>query len=481
MMTENKFLRIFKLSIIFLLISSVFMPTVVSADSGQNVELSCTYPGKIVEAGETLKFELNIKNNEGTYSKKLDYDTFKGEEGWKFRFYSGDFEIDRVALTEGQSITVTFEIDTDGDTAVGTYPVRVRIDDARMWLYVIIDRTHAGESGVLKAVVVNDQDEKIKGAKIGVFRENTDAEVTSVYTSADGEVRTEVEQGEYYLKIECSGYSTKTKDEISINSGYTTDAGTIMLEKKNFGLNIDVKSPVVTASVGDKPLFELKLSNVGKSDDLFELGGEGLPDGWYFRYKENKDSGAGVSRIFIESGAEKTVYLEVIPPYSAGKGDYEFQALVTSSDGEYREDLEAKISGNIGMSVFSDKYRYELTKGDSVDVPVRIENTGSGESLTNVHIEVSAPEGWNVKSVPETIPSIGPGERKTVNLKVIPPASIAASEYKITVKVVSDQEEESDDIRIIVNESSLIGIFGILLLVCAAGGVYYFFRKYERR
>ncbi|NYT06535.1 MAG: alpha-galactosidase, partial [Methanomicrobiales archaeon] len=82
---------------------------------------------------------------------------------------------------------------------------------------------------------------------------------------------------------------------------------------------------------------------------------------------------------------------------------------------------------------------------------------------------------------PEEITSIGPGEKKTVTVTVVPPANIAASEYKITLNVVSDEEEESDDIRIIIKEQSYVGIIGILLLGVIAGGVFYFFRKHARR
>lgn len=451
------------------------------SDSELNTHISCTYPGRIVEAGETVKFELKIKNNVGTYPKRFHIDTFKGEEDWKFSFYSGENEIDRVAMQEEEEISVTFEIDTAGDTPVDTYPVRVRLDDGRIWLYITIEKSHAGESGVLKATVVDEQGEKIKGASISIINEKSGTPVKTVLTTADGQMRTEVGQGDYILRIESDGYRGTEKDGVSVKSGYTTEVGTIMLEKKNYGLKIDVKSPLVTASIGDKPVYEIDLSNVGKSDDVFELGVEGLPDGWYGRYKLAEDSTGSVSKLFIDSGTTKTVFLEIIPPYSVEKGDYLFNATIVSTDGVYTEDLEAKITGSSNMVIFSEKYRYDITTGESADIPVTISNRGNGEALTNVRAEVSAPEGWNVRISPETVPSIQPGEKAIVYLKVTPPANIAASDYKISVKVVSDQEEETDEIRVIISESSLVGILGLILLIGACGGVCYFFRKHERR
>lgn len=475
--------RIFGILIISGMIFSILVPQAVLAgeETTQNTVLSCVYPGRIVEAGEKVTFDLKIKNVAGTYQKMLHIDTFKGEDDWKFHFYAGDNEIDRVAMGAGEEITIKFEIDTAGDTAVGTYPVRVRIDDARLWLYITIEKSHAGESGVLKATVVDEQGEKIEGASISIADERRGNIVNTVLTTADGEVRTEVGQGDYILYIDSDGYRSSQEDDVSIKSGYTTDVGTIMLEKKNYGLTIDVKSPLVSASIGNKPLYEIDLSNVGKSDDVFELGVEGLPDGWYGRYKSAADSSESISKLYIDSGTKKTVFLEIIPPYSVEKGDYSFNATVLSSDSSYSEILDAKITGSSNMVVFSEKYRYEMTKGGSTEIPVTISNRGNGEALTNVRVEVSAPEGWNVKASPATVPSIMPGEKATVYLTVTPPANIAASDYKISVKVVSDQDEETDEIRVIINESSIVGILGLILLIGACGGVYYFFRKHERR
>jgi uncharacterized membrane protein len=68
-----------------------------------------------------------------------------------------------------------------------------------------------------------------------------------------------------------------------------------------------------------------------------------------------------------------------------------------------------------------------------------------------------------------------------VQLRIVPPGNIVASEYKITVKVASDQTEVKDDFRVVVKEQSLVAVFGIALLLLIGGGVYYMFRKYSRR
>ncbi|MBP2133953.1 putative membrane protein [Methanomicrobium sp. W14] len=471
------------------LVSGIICPVAGSSDdssstgSTSDIQISCRYPGQIVDAGENVTFSLTIKNNGGnSNSRRLRVDSFRGEENWKFKFMTGDQQIDRLSLPEGESETVNLEVKTAGDTPVDTYQIRVSMDDGSIWLYVIIDKTHAGENGVLKLEVVNEQGEDIKGAKVSAICNENTAFDTQVFSTSDGQVRTELDQGTYSLLVEKNGYLNRTIDDVNIQSGYTEDLEKVMLERKNYGLDIDVKTPVVTSPIGDKPLYEIKLMNVGKSDDTFTLSYSDMPDGWYARYKESSDANSEVSEVFIKAGDEKTVYMEVIPPYSVTKGSYEFNSDIISSDKtEYKTDLKATIKGSADLEVFSEKYLYEITKGDTVNIPIKILNNGNGVALTNVITNVTTPEGWKVTISPETIPAIEPGSKDTVTLKVVPPSNIAASEYKITVKITSDQNEVSDSIRVTVKENSMIGVFGIIMILIVAGGVYYMYRKYERR
>ncbi len=480
--THIKKFKIFSILLLFIF-AIITCPVIGASSESANMQITCKYPGQIIEAGEVVNFDLAIKNTgESSIPKKIRADTFKGQEDWEFRFLAGDKQIDRLALLPGESETIKLEVKTAGDTPPDTYQFRISIDDARLWLYIIIDKTHAGENGVLKLEVVNEQGEKIKGACVSAFINKNTIAAAKVFSTSDGQIRTEIRQGNYLLKIEKDGYIERSIDDVRVQSGYTNDVGTVMLERKNYGLDIDVKTPVLTSPIGQKPVYEMKLMNVGKSDDIFVLKYENMSLGWYARYRENTDSNGEISEVFIKAGDEKTVYMEVIPPYSVSKGDYSFNSVIGSSDNtNYTTELKATIRGSSDLQVFSDKYLYEMTKGDTIEVPVKILNNGNGVALTNVQVEVTAPEGWKVNSTPQTIPGISPGERHTVTLKVVPPSNIAASEYKITVKVISDQEEVSDSIRVVVKENSLIGIFGILMIILVAGGVYYMYRKYERR
>ena len=99
----------------------------------------------------------------------------------------------------------------------------------------------------------------------------------------------------------------------------------------------------------------------------------------------------------------------------------------------------------------------------------------------NISMEVSALEGWSADVSPRSVTSLKPGDRRTFTIKVIPPADIVASEYKLRVKVKSEQVEKEDEFRIEVKEKSNIFLYGVTILVAVIVGLWFMFRKYGRR
>ncbi|MFA4877610.1 MAG: NEW3 domain-containing protein [Methanoregula sp.] len=446
------------------------------------VLITCDLPGQIVEAGQTAKFSLTVLNNGQENNKKMWVESFDSEKyDWDIRFMDGETRINKMSLPPNGSKTITLVVETSSDTPTGEYAVRVHIGDGWYWVYVTISKSHKGEKGTLKLSVVDKDGEKIKGAKVAIIRTSDHATIDQVMSTAEGKVATDIEPGKYSLRIGRAGYKNIEKKDIQIKGGITTDAGTVMLEKDLFAAEITLNSPIITTTADTKPRYDLTIHNIGKSDDTFRLGSENLPQGWYIRYEAKATPGTDIAEIFLKSGEEKALVVEAIPPHDVAVGDYHIPLVIDSSATSYTENLTAKIKGNYELKVYADKYQYTVNKGESLTFNIRVTNTGNAGTLTNVRTTISAPSGWNADISPDTIAGIPPGESATVKLRVVPPGNIVASEYKISVKVTSDQIEKNDDFRVIVREQSLIAVFGIGLLALIGGGVYYMFRKYSRR
>lgn len=456
-----------------------FLPLATAQMVEKRIEIRCDFPAQKIEAGDTAVFELTLINNDKTATYNLRYWAYREAKEWDIKFEDGDKEVYKVLIPEGGSKTVTLAVETPGDAKVGESPIHVDIGDGSITLYVKITETHKGEKGTLELTVVDKDGEKVKGATVSAYISGTP--IDQMMTTAEGEVSIELPKGTYNVVIEKAGYKSEEEREVKIRIGRTTDLGIIPLEKELFFADVSVKSPSKTVMVGKNPAYEFEIKNVGKCDDTYRLIFQGLPDRWYARYKESAAGTEEIAAIFIKSGDAKTLYLEFVPPYNVETGEYDFTSIVESSTRSYERNLTLKMRGSYDMRVYSSRYRYEVNKGDTVSFDVSVSNRGSGGSLTNISVGVSASEGWSADVTPKSVASLKPGDRRTFTIKVVPPADIVASDYKLSVKVESEQVEKEDEFIIELKEQSNIAIYGVVILVAVIFGLWYMFRKYGRR
>jgi len=287
--------------------------------------------------------------------------------------------------------------------------------------------------------------------------------------------------GTYTATVTKPGYRPWEKKNVDIRIGRTTDLGIVPLDKENFFAELRVKSPSRVATVGANPQYEMILKNTGKNDDTYTLSILDLPEQWYARFKESRDTPEEISEIYIPAGEEKSLYLDLIPPYSVDIGEYNFTMVIGSAAREYEEILTLRLRGSYDMRTYTKSYRHEINRGDTLTFDMTVSNVGIGGTLTNIDVNMSVPDGWRVTVDPASVVSLGPGERATLKVTVVPPADIVAGEYKIIAVVKSDQAEREDEYRIVVKEQSYVALLGLLVMVGVAAGLWYMFRKYGRR
>ena len=463
-----------------LLVATSFVTGASAASEGaMSTEIRCDFPGELIEAGDAAVFDLAVTNRGDTGTFLLNYWTFRGTDGWKIRFEDGDREVYRMLIPAGATKTVRLVAETSGHAAVGEYPIQVGIGEGTIWVYVKITKTHSGEAGTLEATVVDKEGNVVKGADVDLY--DRDTRIEGMLATAEGKVSIGAPMGAYTVKVTRPGYRPWEKKGVEIRIGQTVDLGIVPLEKENFFAEIRVKSPSRVAAIGSNPQYEMTLKNAGRNDDTYTLSIQALPEQWYARFKESSGATEEVSEIYIPSGEEKALYLDLIPPYSVGVGEYNFTAVIGSAAREYEENLTLRLRGSYDMRTYAKSYRHEINRGDILTFDVTVTNVGVGGALTNIGINMSAPEGWRVTVDPASVASLEAGERATVQVTVIPPADIVAGEYKIVALAKCDQDEEEDEYRIVVKEQSYVAVLGLLVMAAVAAGLWYMFRKYGRR
>jgi uncharacterized membrane protein len=460
-----------------LIMTLVHGATAATTDSA--VTITCDFPGEMIEAGETATFDLTVTNTGGTKTCNLNSWAYFDDTDWKIKFVDEDRDVYKMHLPAQESKTIRVVVESPGYAPVGEYPLRVGIGDGKIWLYVRITQTHSGETGILALTVVDKEGAVVKCADVAVY--NGDERIEGMLTTAEGKVSIDAPMGVYTVVITKAGYQPWSRKKVEIRIGQTKDLGIVPLDRENFYADVRVKSPSLMATVGSTPQYEIALQNVGRVDDTYTLGVEGLPDPWYARFKEAKDATEDVTEVYIPAGDEKTLYLEIIPPYSVNVGEYNVTAVIGSAARSYEENLTLRLRGTYDLQLYSPSYRSEISPGDTTSFALTLANGGTGVTLTDLNINVSAPDGWQAKVDTPSIASLGPGERKKVTMMVIPPANIVAGEYKLRAQVKCDQAEEKDEFRVVVQEQSYIAFIGLLVVIGVVGGLWYMFREYGRR
>lgn len=256
----------------------------------------------------------------------------------------------------------------------------------------------------------------------------------------------------------------------------------VLITSINQSAEVSTKVTSKIASIGDKIYYDVYIKNLQPKENIYQLAVTGLPDNWYYRYKESTGSIEEMAETVIPASGDKSLVLEIVPPNSVQTGDYNFTAAVTTPDGQViAKDLNLRLKSSVDMSMYSSKYAYEAKPGETLNIDVYITNTGNGAALTNVGLTTEAPEGWLVQVTPNSTNSIKAGQTQAFRVKVTPPGNIVASDYDISIKASSDQASKEKDYRITIKVDSYIPYIGGAIIVLVVAGLFLVYRKYGRR
>jgi uncharacterized membrane protein len=284
------------------------------------------------------------------------------------------------------------------------------------------------------------------------------------------------------LVVKTAYASSLGEKRITASADSSSISLAVSITSANSSAEVSTKVSSVIASLGDKIYYDVSINNKQASDNTYNLAVTGLSAGWYYRYVEMRGSTSEMAEAIVPASSTKNIVLEIVPALSAGEGDYNFTAIITTPDGvTVNKDLALKLKGSASMAVSGEKQAYDGKPGQTLSINVYVTNDGKGAALTNVYPDVSAPSGWTVSSSPSRINSLKAGETQMFTVTVQPPANIVASEYDVTVTVKSDQDQGSSSFRIKVTTDSIVPYLGGAIVLVVIGGLVFMYRKYGRR
>ncbi|MDO8841929.1 NEW3 domain-containing protein [Methanocalculus sp.] len=454
-----------------------------STDYTKQYSISTPFPGRSVEAGTIISFPIVVESTGTGETGRLWVQPFAGTTDWDFTFRKDGSEVTQITLPSGSKETVTLEIETDSETPIGEYRVKVYVGDATLWLTIRIDETHKGEDGILTLKTVDEIGKAVGGVLVELKPVRGGGESILLTSASDGTLRTVASPGEYTVSIRKEGYYSPAAVTAKVRAGMTETLSDRVLQTRDTALTVAWETRAVTVTPGSSTTIALSLENIGRAGATFSLGTEGVPEGWSVRYRTGTGTtGQDISSVYLGTGDKRDIQMVITPKYREEIGEYTLTSVISTPGGDrYTAEIEASVRGSHGMEVSLDQYILETTGSDPLTFRVTVRNSGTAGDLTAVTPKISAPTGWNAEILPETVAGIAPGERVVFDVSLIPPSNVVASEYKFTMKVGSDQAVVEDNFRVAVKEGSFAAILGVMLLLIVGGGIYLGFRRHQRR
>lgn len=284
------------------------------------------------------------------------------------------------------------------------------------------------------------------------------------------------------LEIHTSASTAVGEHKVTAKVDSTTIDVYVYITSVNQSVDVSTTVGSKIASIGDKIYYDVHLKNLQSGENVYNLSVSGLPANWYYIFKETATSTNEMAEVIVPGSSDKTLVLEIVPPYNVAEGDYNFTATVASEDGtRIDKSLTLKLKSGSGMTVTSSKLAYDAKPGQSFNIDVYVNNNGRGAALTNVYPDVKAPEGWIVEVSPNRTNSIKAGETQKFTISVVPPGNIVASDYEVDVNVKSDQAESDKVYRITITTESYIPYLGGGLILVVLVGLVLMYKKYGRR
>ncbi|QDA31628.1 PEGA domain-containing protein [Thermococcus indicus] len=428
-----------------------------------------------VEAGETVEFPVKIT---GGKAQLVSLSVDGMPSGWSAYFLLGDKRVRTLSLDGAVQVFLVVEVPRNASVGNHWVDFSVGGNEKRVGIYVY--KTHRGEPGEIEVTVRDEEGNAVKGAKIV-------AGDKKILTDAYGKAKLKVPPGKYELRVEKEGYEGTT-EALSIDDGEKKSLE-VTLTKLPYYFQVEGEGDTLTVSTGSVGSYSLTIKNLGKNEDTYSLSVRGLPEEWSveFYYAQSP-----VRSVRINPGESKDVTLRIIPPYNALPGDHNLTVVIRGSDGEKTVELLVKLIGEYEFHMYPDNPVVSIKAGREGVTYVSLDNTGTAP-VTNVKFEVSTPQGWEVRVVPEVVPELGSmyisrpsgsevissTQRITLTIKV--PKTTPAGTYQITITGKGDQAQASTQITVRVTQSSKSAYIGVLILILTFGVVIWMMRRVGRR
>ena len=205
-------------------------------------------------------------------------------------------------------------------------------------------------------------------------------------------------------------------------------------------IRIELETKDITVAPGSSVPVHLMLTNLGSTEDYYELSVIGIPSRWLLMPP---------AVVHLSAGEKRELILTIEPPVppESRMGRYPFTVHVVSQQNqdraaEARGELTvaaAEIEGRIG--VLAEVTQFSLVPGSSVEIPLVVSNQGLVADTFRLGVQ-GISSSWISTATP--VIKLEPGEQRQVVVTLSPPRAAESRAGRTTFKLVITSQTVSD-------------------------------------
>jgi uncharacterized membrane protein len=273
----------------------------------------------------------------------------------------------------------------------------------------------------------------------------------------------------------------RAKFTIGVPEGVAEDAAGIevraelpaLLGPANTSYEFEV---IIKNDTADRASFEL-------SADVFDTAGNVL-QGWIIGFSPAFGEQKRISSVAIAAAIDERINVQVTPPLFVTPDDYVIVATISNSELGIAEEqpLVLRITGRgeLITSTTSGLLSMDATAGEETTNTMRFTNFGTGD-LVGVDLSADAPSQWIVDFEIDRIETLPVNNQIDVKITITPPDDTIPGDYEITLRGRSQEATDTVTLRVTVDQSTIWGWLGIVLVLAVLGSLMGLFWKLGRR
>jgi uncharacterized membrane protein len=252
-------------------------------------------------------------------------------------------------------------------------------------------------------------------------------------------------------------------------------------------VRITTDFPILRGPASSTYEFEIQVFNDTGEDRSFELSAQVVIDGviqqgWQIGFTPSFGQAKQISSVSVLSSLNERVNVEITPPFFATPGDYLIPVAAEGDEFAGAALLQLTLTGRgeLTATTASGRLNLDATAGDEAEGTLRLGNIGTGD-IANIGLLADTPPDWVIVFEIDNYESLPKDNIIDIRYTLKPPSDAIPGDYLITLRGRSQDSVTSVDIRVTVDQSTIWGWLGIVLVLAVLGGLGGLFWRLGRR